>query len=146
MGGHRQRRRQDGRDAERQAGEDREDVDPEGTQAGSPGQPVAARQHHHGVMAAVGDDGDHRDLAAQGESHETFPAGEIDLVPLGPRAAGLTVAPRVHQDARPSGQQGLGFAGAGRDDAELTKEGRDAGHGEQEIVGEHVGRCADAAA
>jgi 3-oxocholest-4-en-26-oyl-CoA dehydrogenase beta subunit len=144
VGRHRQRRRQDRRDAERETCQQREDVDPEGAQACGPGQAVAAGQHHDRVVAAVGDHGHDRDPAAQGESHEALPAGEIDLVPLGPRAAGLEVASRVHQDARPVRQRGLGLAGARGDDAEPAQERPDPRDGEQEIVGERVGWRVDA--
>jgi len=69
-------------------------------------------------MAAVGGNGDDGDPASQGQLHEAFPAREIDLVTLGPWAAGFPVASRVDQDARSARQRRLGFAGAGRDDAE----------------------------
>jgi hypothetical protein len=48
---------------------------------------VAAGQHHDGMMGAVGDNRDDRNSGTQGEPYEARPAGEVDLVPLGPPAA-----------------------------------------------------------
>jgi hypothetical protein len=109
---HRQRRSQDGRDAEGKAREKGKDVDPDAAQADGAGETVATRQHHDSVMAAVGYNGHYRDPASQGEPHEAFPAAKINLVALGPRAAGFKVPSRIHQDARTARQRGLGFTGA----------------------------------
>ena len=146
LGRHRRRWRQDGRDAEGRAGEEGKDVDPQFAQADGAGEPFAAGQHYDGVVSAVGDNWHDRYPAAQGEPHGAFPTAEVDLVALGPRAAGLKVPSRVNQDARSAPQCGLGFTSAGWDCAEPAQEGSDAWHGEQEVIGEQVGRRADATA
>lgn len=64
----------------------------------------------------------------------------------GPRPAGLEVASGADQDACAARQRGLGFAGAGRDGAKAAQHGPDTWNGEQQIMGEHAGRGADAAA
>ena len=107
VGWHRQRRRQDWRHAERETCQEGKDVDAEPGQAGGAGETVAARQHQDGVMAAMGDDRYDRNPGSQGELNEALPAGEIHLIPLGPRPASprsppgytSTHAPRASADS-----------------------------------------------